>query len=343
MCGPLKLNHLLFADDLLLFSKGTATSIMWMMRAFATFSSAYEMCLKKENTEIYFNGVPDLIMADILQVSGFRKGTLPFKYLGIPISSKKLTKNEGRKLTDKITTRIRSWGATHLSYAGRLTLVTSVLQSLHSYWSTIFLIPNSRMNRIDSMCSNFLCGGGGEDTSWRAPAVGWDHCCVPKSEGGLGLKHSKNWNKALLGKYIWWIASKKDHLWVKWISHVYLKGVHWSNYNPPVDCSWSWKKIAHLMCIFKPAYSADSWLGKASDYSVIEGYNWLRCPGPPVSWYKICWNSLNIPKASFIFWIYNLGRLLTKDRLVHMGGVIDLKCFLCSTDDENHGHLFFLL
>ncbi|XP_074291826.1 uncharacterized protein LOC141618631 [Silene latifolia] len=308
MCGPLKLNHLLFADDLLLFSKGTAASIMWMLRAFATFSSTSGLCLNKEKTEIYFNGVPDQIMADILQVSGFRKGTLPFKYLGIPISSKKLTNNEGRKLTDKITARIRSSGATHLFYAGRLTLELPM---------------------------------GGKDTYWSAPAVGWDHYCAPKNEGGLGLKHSKNWNKAQLGKYIWWIASKKDHLWVKWISHVYLKGVHWSNYKPPADCCWSWKKIAHLMCIFKPAYSADSWIGKASDYSVIEAYNWLRCPGPPVSWYKLCWNSLNIPKASFIFLIYKLGRLLTKDRLVHMGGVSDLECFLCSTDDENHGHLFF--
>ncbi|XP_074288227.1 uncharacterized protein LOC141613394 [Silene latifolia] len=188
--------------------------------------------------------------------------------------------------------------------------------------------------------NEFPLGGGG-DTYWRAPAVGWDHCCTPKSEGGLGLKHSKNWNKTLLGKYIWWIASKKDHLWVKWVSHVYLKGVHWSNYTPPVDCSWSWKKIAHLMCIFKPAYNADSWLGKAADYSVTEGYNWLRSPGTPVSWFKLCWNSMNIPRASFIFWIYKLGRLLTKDRLAHMGGVSDLKCFLCSTEDENHGHLFF--
>ncbi|XP_074290821.1 uncharacterized protein LOC141617527 [Silene latifolia] len=342
LCGHLKLNHLLFADDLLLFSKGTDTSIMWLLRAFATFSAASGLCLNKEKTEIYFNGAQPQTVEAILQVSGFKKGSLPFKYLGVPISSKKLTKTEGRKLIDKITARIRSWGANHLSYAGRLTLVTSVLQSLHSYWSNIFLIPNGIMNRIDSLCRNFLWGGGGgKDSYLRAPAVSWDKCCLPKSEGGLGIKHSKNWNKALLGKYVWWIASKKDHLWVKWISHVYLKDTHWTDYNPPPDCSWSWKKIAHIMSIFRPAYSDDCWMGKQVDYSVNEGYKWLRGPNPEVSWWRVCWNSMNVPKTSFIYWAVVLRRLLTKDRLVRMGGASDLSCFLCHSHDESHDHLFF--
>ncbi|XP_074318047.1 uncharacterized protein LOC141654831 [Silene latifolia] len=310
LCGPLQLNHLLFADDLLLFSKGNDISIMWLLRAFATFSAASGLCLNKEKTEIYFNGVQASTMDDILQISGFKKGSLPFKYLGVPISSKKLTKNEGRKLTDKITARIRAWGANHLSYAGRLTLKLSM-------------------------------GGGGKDFYQRAPAVCWDNCCMPKSEGGLGLKHSKNWNKALLGKYIWWVASKKDHLWVKWISHVYLKSTHWSNYNPPTDCSWSWKKIAHLMRLFQPAYTDDCMLGKSTEYTVREGYDWLRSYSPSVSWWRICWNSMNVPKASFIYWAFMLKRLLTKDRLVRMGGGIDVTCDLCQTVNESHEHLFF--
>ncbi|XP_074291104.1 uncharacterized protein LOC141617871 [Silene latifolia] len=110
LCGHLKLNHLLFADDLLMFSKGNAVSIIWILRAFATFSSASGLCLNKDKTEIYFNGVRADTVNEILQISGFKKGALPFKYLGVPISSKKLSKNEGRKLTDKITARIRAWG-----------------------------------------------------------------------------------------------------------------------------------------------------------------------------------------------------------------------------------------
>ncbi|XP_074293150.1 uncharacterized protein LOC141620088 [Silene latifolia] len=273
LCGHLRLNHLLFADDLLLFSKGTDTSIMWLLRAFATFSAASGLSLNKEKTEIYFNGVQPQTVDAILQVSGFKKGSLPFKYLGVPISSKKLTKTEGRKLMDKITTRIRSWGANHLSYAGLI------------------------------VCVGMFCGGG-KDSYLRAPAVSWDKCCLPKSEGGLGIKHSKNWNKALLG-------------------------------------NWSWKKIAHLMSIFRPAYSDDCGMGKQLDYTVNEGYNWLRGSNPEVSWWRVFWNSMNVPKTSFIYWAVVLGRLLTKDRLVRMGGASDLSCFLCHSHDESHDHLFF--
>ncbi|XP_074305233.1 uncharacterized protein LOC141640282 [Silene latifolia] len=339
LCGHLKLNHLLFADDLLMFSKGNAVSIMWILRAFATFSSASGLFLNKDKTEIFFNGVRADTVNEILQISGFKKGALPFKYLGVPISSKKLSKNEGRKLTDKITARIRAWGDKHLTYAGRLTLVTSVLHTLHSYWATIFLIPTGIMNNIDRICRNYLWSG--KDSYLRAPAVGWDQCCKPKAEGGLGIKNSKMWNKALLGKYAWWVADKKDHLWMRWINHVYLRGGHWTNYSPPSDCSWSLKKIAHIMLLFRSAYIDDQWLGTSDAYTIKAGYDWIRTPGNTVNWWKLCWNSLNVPKSSFIYWAVMLGRLLTRDRLAKMGGPTSMECYLCQGADESHRHLFF--
>ncbi|XP_074315682.1 uncharacterized protein LOC141651886 [Silene latifolia] len=150
--------------------------------------------------------------------------------------------------------------------------------------------------------------------------VSWDKCCSSKAEGGLGIKSAKTWNKALLGKYVWWIASKKDHLWIKWVSSVYLKDCYWANYSSLNDCSWSWKKIAHIMKNFRPAYVNDLWLGNSSAYTTKEGYKWLRVPLPNVA---------------------VLGRLLTKDRLAHMGGSQDLTWFLCNSSNEDHGHLFF--
>ncbi|XP_074289312.1 uncharacterized protein LOC141614466 [Silene latifolia] len=95
------------------------------------------------------------------------------------------------------------------------------------------------------------------------------------------------------------------------------------------------------MTIFRPAYSVDCWMGKQAAYTVKEGYNWLRGPNPEVSWWRVCWNSMNVPKASFIYWAAVLGRLLTKDSLARMGGASDLKCLLCYSQDESHDHLFF--
>ncbi|XP_074278253.1 uncharacterized protein LOC141601846 [Silene latifolia] len=196
-----------FIDLVMMCVSSTSYSLSLNGNSFGFFKG---LCLNRDKSEIFFNGMASGVTDGIIQVSGFKKGLLPFRYLGVPISSKKLTKNEGMKLIDKITTRIRSWGARHLSYSGRLVLVNSVLTGLHSYWSSIFLIPNGILNKIDVVCRNYLWGGN--ENYLKAPNSNWDTCYTPKEEGGLGIKASKLWNKALLGKYVWWVASKKDHL-----------------------------------------------------------------------------------------------------------------------------------
>ncbi|XP_074297095.1 uncharacterized protein LOC141627773 [Silene latifolia] len=218
LCGHIRLNHLLFADDLLLFCKGTETSIMWLLRSFSTFSNASGLTLNKAKSEIFFNGMSSSVMDNILQVSGFRKGQLPFKYLGVPISAKKLSKAEGMKLVDRIVARIRGWGSRHLSYAGRLVLV-------------------------------------------------------------------------------------------QWVSHVYMKDCEWSSYSPPSDCSWTWKKITHIMKKFKQAYTNNQWLDTSIEYTVKAGYSWL-CGSQP------------------------------KDRLLRMGIIVDGGCEICAVAPEDHKHLF---
>ncbi|XP_074289178.1 uncharacterized protein LOC141614321 [Silene latifolia] len=138
LCRHTRLNHhLLFAYGLLMFCKGTKTSIMWILRSLSTFFNASSLTMNKDKTEIYLNGVPSNVIDNILQVLGFHQSRLPFKYLGVPISAKKLTKTEGMKLNDKIVARIKGLGNRHLS-AWRLILVQSVLTSLHAYWAKNF-------------------------------------------------------------------------------------------------------------------------------------------------------------------------------------------------------------
>ncbi|XP_074296600.1 uncharacterized protein LOC141626932 [Silene latifolia] len=155
----------------------------------------------------------------------------------------------------------------------------------------------------------------GKDSYMRAPNVSWINYCFPKDEGGLGMKASKTWNKALLGKYFSWIASKKDHRLVGWVNHVYMKGMGWTSYTPPNNYSWSWKKIAHTM-IYR--------MGSSSD---------INC--------AIYWNTLNIPKTSFIYWAVMHRRLMTKDKIYRMGGSSHITCVLCGVAHESHPYLLY--
>ncbi|XP_074266998.1 uncharacterized protein LOC141590297 [Silene latifolia] len=106
----MRLTHLMFADDLLLFCKGDAHSMMTIMRTFSMFSNTLGLNMSKGKSNAYFNGVNNVLRQDILQVSGIVEGRLPFRYLGIPIKITRLTTNDCRPLIDKVVSKTRSLG-----------------------------------------------------------------------------------------------------------------------------------------------------------------------------------------------------------------------------------------
>ncbi|XP_074298738.1 uncharacterized protein LOC141629666 [Silene latifolia] len=59
-------------------------------------------------------------------------------------------------------------------------------------------------------------------------------------------------------------------------------------------------------------------------------------------WHSVVWNRLALPKHNFIAWLYAKERLLTKDRLIKHGLLIDGTCDICSSSNETREHLFFL-
>ncbi|XP_074300302.1 uncharacterized protein LOC141631542 [Silene latifolia] len=266
LCKSMKLTHLMFADDLLLFCKGNAHFIMVLLRAYSAFSVASGLQMNAQKSYAYFNGVSNSLRKEILSASGFSEGKLPFKYLGVPITAGRLKKNDCGVLIDKIVERIRSLGARKLSYAGRLVLVSSVLSTMHNYWASIFVLPKGVLNRVDAICRNFLWEGNTEYN--RVPSVGWHKVCVPKREGGLGLHQSYYWNVAMVGKLVWWLCYKPDRLWVQWVNHIYIKNADCLDYTPSTDVTWYWKKVCRVKEIIKEGFVNGQWSVGVGDYSV---------------------------------------------------------------------------
>ncbi|XP_074305057.1 putative mitochondrial protein AtMg01250 [Silene latifolia] len=107
---PLKLNHLCFADDLLMFCRGNRTSIKVLLRAFATFSYSSGLEMNNEKSDIYFNGIAQGEVDYILRISVFKAGIFRFRYLGIPISYKIMGIEDCTRLVEKVVATIRGWG-----------------------------------------------------------------------------------------------------------------------------------------------------------------------------------------------------------------------------------------
>lgn len=73
------------------------------------------------------------VKAAIMAVLPLGQGTLPVRYLGVPLISTSLSKDHCQPLIDRITARVKVWTVQFLSYAGRLQLVNSVLMSMNVY------------------------------------------------------------------------------------------------------------------------------------------------------------------------------------------------------------------
>ncbi|XP_074265961.1 uncharacterized protein LOC141588416 [Silene latifolia] len=220
-----------------------------------------------------------------------------------------------------------------------MVLVKAVLSQLHSYWARIFIIPKTIILKIKSICRNYLWEG--TDAYSKSPSVAWEAVCNAKDKGGLGIIHSEDWNVAMIGKYTWWLACKEDHLWIKWINHVYMKQQDWDVYQPTINSSWTWRQICKVKERMKAGYVNDIWGTNKGVYTPTAGYKWLRGDTPKVDWHPVIWGRLNTPKHSFIAWLYVLRRLATNDRLGHHGMQVDGDCELCGLEYETHEHLFF--
>ena len=66
---------------------------------------------------------------------------LPFNFLGMPLGANPKRKSTWSPIVDKVRKKLSSWKRKLLSFAGRLTLIKSVLSNLPIYFLSIFKMP----------------------------------------------------------------------------------------------------------------------------------------------------------------------------------------------------------
>ncbi|XP_074265182.1 uncharacterized protein LOC141587606 [Silene latifolia] len=172
LCNRIKLSYLCFADDLILFCKGERASVGLMLQAVKLFSKSSGLSMNCSKSSFYYNVIDAHLVTEIERAIGMKRGTVPFKYLGVNVSPKRLSVMDCNILVDKIVDRIRGLGSGKLFYVGRLVLIKAVLSSLHSYWSRIFILPKTVIGKLEAICRSFLWYGN--DTKESPMLVSWE-------------------------------------------------------------------------------------------------------------------------------------------------------------------------
>ena len=105
--------------------------------------------------------------------------------------------------------------------------------ALPIYLLSFFKIPQRVVLKLVSLQRNFLWGGSQElkKIAW----VKWDVICLPKEDGGLGIKDISKFNAALMGRRIWALSSNQNQLWARILTSKYGG---WSNLSNGRDKVW---------------------------------------------------------------------------------------------------------
>ncbi|XP_056862412.1 uncharacterized protein LOC130510091 [Raphanus sativus] len=188
----LKISHLMFADDVMVFFDGTSSSLHGISECLDDFATWSGLQMNPSKTELFTSGIDQTESAAIVSY-GFPSGKFPVRYLGLPLMSRKLKISEYAPLVTKITARFQSWSAKILSFAGRLQLLKTVIFGIVSFWLSAFILPKGCIKSIESLCSRFLWSGNIEKRG--VAKIAWTTVCLPKDEGGLDLRNFSIWNQ----------------------------------------------------------------------------------------------------------------------------------------------------
>ena len=141
------------------------------------------------------------------------------------------------QILDSIRSWLAGWKTKCLSFGGRLTVVRHVLSFVSLHISLFLPLPSKTCLLIEQLMGNFLWSANPDRL--KSNRVRWEMVCLPKSEGGLGLRRVKEFNEACLLN-LSWSTINVDSLWANWFRVRLFGGLSiWNSTNPRGGlCNW---------------------------------------------------------------------------------------------------------
>ena len=215
--GP-QLTHICFADDLILFAEASVSQVRVIRDVLETFCRASGQKVSLPKSKIFFSGNVTRERGELIsRESGISSTRELGKYLGMPILQKRINKETFGEVLEKVASRLSGWKKQTLSLAGRVTMTKAVLSSIPVHSMSTIHMPVSTLDKLDSLSRSFVWGSGQH-------LISWDRVCRPKADGGLGIRVSRDMNKALLAKVGWRLLNDKEGLWARVLRGKYSVG-----------------------------------------------------------------------------------------------------------------------
>jgi hypothetical protein len=257
--APVVISHLQYADDTLCIGEASVSNLWTLKAILRGFELASGLKVNFWKSGLIGINVPSTFLEMACNFLNCKLGSLPFKYLGLPIGANPKSPSTWVPLLEHLRNRLLSWRNKYISLGGRIVLINTVLNAIPIFFLSFMKMPTSVWKKVIKIQRQFLWGGvrGGCKISW----VKWEVVCKSKSQGGLGVRDVRLVNLSLLAKWRWRLLQPGMPLWkeilvAKYGNHI-VDHVVWSNRRIPGSSSSWWKEI----CTLEGVVPLKNWLG----------------------------------------------------------------------------------
>jgi exonuclease III len=205
----------LYADDAGIFANPMKDELSAISSILELFGKSSGLVTNLAKSEIFPVRCDNINLQDILSDFPAKIASFPGKYLGLPLSSRRLRKVDFQPLFDKIASRLPGWIGKNLARTGRTMLAKSVLTATAIFYLTAINLPKWVRDKIEKIIRNFIWRGDeGEHASGGHSLVNWKTVCRPKALGGLGIADLGRFGRALRLRWPWLEWTDPERPWV---------------------------------------------------------------------------------------------------------------------------------
>ncbi|XP_026399367.1 uncharacterized protein LOC113295232 [Papaver somniferum] len=157
--GAPPINHLLFADDCLIFTHANLTSVNNLLQVLNDFSSQSGQVINFDKSSVYFSGNMNPSSCETLrQILGVKLMDKNEKYLGSPLIIGKSKVRAFEDIQLAFDRRLGTWQGITMHQAGRTTMVKEVFNSIPTYQMSTFKMPKKTPEKIRHYSKEVLVG-----------------------------------------------------------------------------------------------------------------------------------------------------------------------------------------
>jgi hypothetical protein len=215
------LTHLQYADDTVLFIKNSKQNVANLKFLLFCYEEVSGMKINYNKSEVFTLGINEVEAGETANAFNCKLGHFPMKYLGLPISYKRLSKEELSFSATKVEKRLETWKCNQLSHGGRSILINSSLSSIPMYSMGFYWLHEGTHKRLDTARGRFFWEGVGNKKKYHM--VKWEALASPKEFGGLAFIDTRAMNTVLLSKWIFKLDRGEKNLVLEVLRKKYLK------------------------------------------------------------------------------------------------------------------------